>query len=69
MNKQATNQQQLKSCPECGQEYAGYPSISRKDNRTAICSDCGIQEAKLAWIRHGFQADLTQPQQDDDEEA
>lgn len=32
-------------CPKCGQTYFGYPAISREDNETLICPDCGIKEA------------------------
>lgn len=32
-------------CPICGKEYADYPALSRKDNITEICPDCGIMEA------------------------
>ena len=32
-------------CPLCGKAYSGYPAISRRDNATAICPDCGIREA------------------------
>ena len=32
-------------CPACGKEYTGYPALSRKDNKTEICSDCGVREA------------------------
>lgn len=32
-------------CPECGKEYSGRPALSRKDNETLICPDCGIREA------------------------
>ena len=32
-------------CPKCGRTYQGYPALSRKDNRTEICPDCGIREA------------------------
>jgi ribosomal protein S27AE len=43
---------EIKDCPNCGQpipnrEFAGqYPgAISRVDNKTEICSDCGVSEA------------------------
>ena len=36
---------ELKVCPVCNKEYAGEPSLSRKDNKTDICPDCGQQEA------------------------
>ena len=32
-------------CPKCGIEYQGYPALSRKDNKTPICPDCGTREA------------------------
>ena len=32
-------------CPKCGAEYVGRPAISRTDNETAICPDCGTREA------------------------
>lgn len=35
----------LRKCPNCGAEYQGYPAISRKDNKTPICPDCGTREA------------------------
>ena len=34
-----------RNCPKCGQAYYGYPALSRQDNRTEICPDCGIREA------------------------
>ncbi len=35
----------IKKCPKCGAEYQGYPALSRKDNKTKICPDCGTREA------------------------
>lgn len=32
-------------CPNCNKEYNDYPAISRKDNITEICSNCGNLEA------------------------
>jgi len=32
-------------CPRCGKTYTGHPALSRADNETAICADCGIVEA------------------------
>ena len=34
-----------KLCPKCNTRYLGYPAISRRDNKTEICSDCGTLEA------------------------
>lgn len=39
-------------CPICKKEYEGYPAISRKDNETEICPDCGQKEALDAWIAY-----------------
>ena len=36
-------------CPRCGQSYTGRPALSRADNETLICPDCGTREA-LATI-------------------
>lgn len=32
-------------CPLCGQTYSEPSAISRTDNKTPICSSCGIREA------------------------
>ena len=40
----------IKVCPVCGKEYTEYPAISRKDNQTEICPDCGIMEALDDYI-------------------
>lgn len=32
-------------CPLCGRFYKGFPAISRADNKTLICPDCGTREA------------------------
>ena len=32
-------------CPICGGIMSEYPALSRRDNKTEICSDCGIREA------------------------
>lgn len=34
-----------KICASCGNVITGYPAISRKDNKTEICSQCGTKEA------------------------
>jgi len=34
-----------KVCPKCGSPYSGVPALSRTDNATLICPDCGIREA------------------------
>ena len=37
-------------CPRCKRKYRGYPALSRKDNKTEICSDCGVAEALSSFI-------------------
>ena len=32
-------------CPKCGCAYHGRPALSRTDNETLICPDCGTREA------------------------
>ncbi len=32
-------------CPRCGKLYCGAPALSRVDNETLICPDCGTREA------------------------
>ena len=33
------------TCPRCGKTYTDPPALSRSDNRTYICPDCGTREA------------------------
>ena len=35
----------LRICPKCGKAYTGHPALSRADNETMICPDCGAREA------------------------
>lgn len=37
-------------CPKCKNCMQGYPAISRKDNKTKICSKCGIMEALESFV-------------------
>ena len=32
-------------CPLCGQPYTDAPALSRTDNETLICPDCGTRQA------------------------
>lgn len=32
-------------CPHCEQQMSRFPALSRRDNKTLICSDCGRREA------------------------
>lgn len=40
----------MRKCPNCGAHYEGYPAISRKDNKTEICPDCGLREALADYM-------------------
>ena len=40
-----TKELKVRVCPICGQEYTDHPAISRADNETPICSDCGTRQA------------------------
>lgn len=41
-----------KICPRCKNYIQGYPAISRVDNRTEICSNCGTLEALEMFKQH-----------------
>ena len=40
------------TCPICGKEYSDYPAISRADNKTKICPNCGRNEALEAFNKY-----------------
>lgn len=42
------NETRTAVCPLCGQTYSGRPAISRTDNQTPICPDCGTRQAMAA---------------------
>ena len=39
------NEIQLRKCPKCGKIFGDRGAVSRVDNVTIVCSDCGIREA------------------------
>ena len=39
------NMIRLSVCPRCGRSYREPPALSRLDNETLICPDCGTREA------------------------
>lgn len=39
-------------CPRCHKDYNEPPAISRKDNKTRICSECGAKEALYEFIKN-----------------
>lgn len=40
-------------CPKCGCNYREQPAISRLDNKTEICPQCGVSEAMAVMILNG----------------
>lgn len=36
---------EIRLCPKCGRRYTEHPALSRTDNETLICPDCGTREA------------------------
>ena len=32
-------------CPRCKKVTTDYPATSRRDNKTQICPECGVEEA------------------------
>ena len=39
------NISRLSICPRCGKAYHEPPALSRLDNETLVCPDCGTREA------------------------
>ncbi len=39
------NIRELRVCPLCGKTYTEPPALSRIDNETPICPDCGTRQA------------------------
>ena len=39
------NVTRLAVCPRCGKAYHGPPALSRENNETLICPDCGTRQA------------------------
>lgn len=35
----------MKICPKCGRSFERLLALSRTDNKTIICDECGIMEA------------------------
>lgn len=36
---------EIRVCPLCGRSYGDVPALSRTDNETLICPDCGTRQA------------------------
>lgn len=43
--KKSTNHIETRICPKCGKAYTAPSALSRGDNKTYICPDCGTREA------------------------
>ena len=40
----------MKICPRCKLPYYYKPALSRRDNKTLICPQCGTEEGLIAWL-------------------
>lgn len=40
-----TNEIRVQVCPKCGKLFSERGAVSRVDNVTIVCSDCGTREA------------------------
>ena len=49
IEEEATKDKSYKMCPRCGRHYSDYPAISRYDDKTKICPDCGVEEAMINY--------------------
>ena len=43
----------MKICPKCGRKFERLLAVSRMDNKTMICDNCGTMEA-LDSVQHGI---------------
>ena len=49
----------LPVCPICHKAYSEYPALSRTDNETLICSECGMREAmNIVGFKKEFQEEV-----------
>lgn len=46
-----------RKCPLCGKTYTDIPALSRADNVTLICPDCGTRQALQDFGVWGEDAD------------
>ena len=40
---------EIQRCPKCKKEFTEYSALSRKDNETEICPECGVKKAPEAF--------------------
>lgn len=43
---------EIQRCPKCGKEFTEYPALSREDDETEICPECGINESLEVFCEH-----------------
>ena len=41
---------EIQQCPKCKKEFTEHPALSRIDNETEICPECGVREAVEAYM-------------------
>jgi len=58
LNNEKYDGKSKKYCPICKKIYASYPATSRKDNKTLICSDCGMKEIQEPFEDLLFENDI-----------
>lgn len=51
-------EQEMFQCSNCGGKFIGHPAISRKDNKSPVCSQCGLVEAVNDFALASFLEDL-----------
>lgn len=49
--KKANDYNVEKIC-KCGRHYFGIGALSRRDNKTEICSQCGLEEALVDFFKN-----------------
>ena len=49
-------EEQEKICPKCGNCIQGHPALSRADNKTEICSNCGTLETLEVFEKYQGEA-------------
>ncbi|MBR2587550.1 hypothetical protein IKE71_04245 [Candidatus Saccharibacteria bacterium] len=43
---------EIQRCPKCKKEFTEHPALSREDNATEICPQCGVREAVEVYARY-----------------
>ena len=46
------NNRKEQICPRCHKMYNEHPALSRRDNKTDICSKCGTMEALVDFLKY-----------------